>query len=162
MREGNALGKIGTFKGVSVYRQTKQNYLNNCLFDNDTCVYWIEDEDEDDGYLVKNNYVIGKFNGTYVDEYVYAFRYINESVCDKYRVLQRKRIYEQLHGNYGIYNTYKTIENGIQRVVDCIVESKPQPVEQSGVYEKINVDEIIFSDYSGVVDKFFEDMKKGS
>ena len=96
MREGNALGKIGTFKGVSVYRQTKQNYLNNCLFDNDTCVYWIEDEDEDDGYLVKNNYVIGKFNGTYVDEYVYAFNDINPVAPVHILVIPKEHIAEDV------------------------------------------------------------------
>ena len=162
MRESDVFGKIGTFKGISVYRQTKQNYLENCLFDNDTCIYWIED---DKGYLVKNNYVLAIFNGEYiVDEYVFEFRYIDESVCNKYRALQRKRIYEQLGGKHNTYDAYLAIENGVQRVVNCIIESKPQPVEeeQLGVYEKIKVDEIIFSDYSGVVDKFFENMKKGS
>lgn len=150
MIESDAFGKIGKYRGVSVYRQTKQNYLNNCLFDNSTCIYWIED---DNGYLVMNNYILAIFDGKYIDEdkyedkYEYVDEYIDESECCKYRALQRKRIYQQIGGNYNVYKYYKVIDKLMvsdeQKVIDCIVESKP-------------------TEQQGVVYKALEDMKKGS
>lgn len=52
-------GLIGTYRGIAVYRTTKEQYIEDGYYKNPNDMFII------DNLLIKNNYVVGKFNDMY-------------------------------------------------------------------------------------------------
>lgn len=105
---------LGTYNGIKCYECMRKEYIDEYKNgrDNGNTIYII------DGEMVKNNVIIGYYNG----------------------------------------KTVKDLYDGVVYYKKETKETKKQEVFENVKIEDV-VKEINFSDYSGVVDKFFEELK---
>ena len=127
---------LGKYNGTNVYAMQFDEYYN--LYQRgqiDPGTYYVI---IDDGYkMIQSGEVVGRVEGTDV---------IPRRTTERYQ-----KVFEKLQQD--IYKNYKTIGGNEVKKEDKVVEKKDKEIE------KVEVKEIIFTDYSGVVDKFFEDLK---
>lgn len=124
---------LGKYNGTNVYAIMFDEYYN--LYQRgqiDPGVYYTI---IDDGCkMIQSGEVVGRVEGADV---------IPRRTTERYQ-----KVFEKLQQD--IYKNYKTIGGNEVKKEDKVVEKRVEDVE---------VKEIIFTDYSMVVDKFFEDLK---
>ena len=148
-------GWIGTYNGTGCYEITKEEFANNKLYEfKDDLIYIVKD---DHGVMVRNNRVIGYYNGRTVEK------------VDKeqiYMLDMSKRAKTE-----GSMKDVKLSDAFLKMFGEKVEEketskAKPKrkkeatPQVESMTYEEVVAQEIVFSDYSKVVDEFFRNLGK--
>lgn len=147
-------GYLGTYDGINCYEITQKEFVDNKLYEfKDGLIYIIKD---DHGVMVRNNRIIGYYNGRTVEKVNQENVYMLMMPPSKKAEVERS-----------VENATKT-SNAFLKMFEEKVEEKPKPKKKrkatpqvkSMTYEEVVAHEIVFSDYSKVVDEFFRNLGK--